>query len=898
MSRTSRALSLRHLPLLVTLALPVSPAAAAAQAAPRATRAPAPAPAPAPATRAVYLDDAGVVRWRDTREEVVLFGANYALPSSGDYRAAGYMNADRKRLIDEDLAHFVRMGWDGLRVAFWGDWQNADRAGNLIANDHLDLLDYLVAKARERGIYILFNPIHTYHAGWPDSMSASFPGFAAHTPKERLGTDSAAIAAQVNYLRQILAHVNPYTGMALAQEPAILFVEMINEPVHHPEDMAGSVRYIDALADAVRAAGSKAILFHNVSQDFAIAPAIRDSKAQGASFGWYPTGLNSGRELRGNYLRTVDAYPNLHLPALARMPRVVYEFDSADQLTGYMYPAMARTFRAGGVQFAAMFAYDMLRTASRNLGWQTHYLNLVYTPRKAMSAVIAAEAMRRLPRMQDYGAYPRNTRFGPFRVSYEEDLGEMAAADAFLYTGTTSTVPPQPSRLRRVAGHGSSPVVTYDGAGAYFLDRVREGVWRLEVLPDAVPVDDPFEMPNLDRIVTRAMYRTWPMRITLPDLGAAFSVEAITAGNAEPTRAIDGRFAVRPGVYVLGARGRVDRATLPPYVGRLRFDEYHAPLPDSLGTRVAVAAAPQSVVGHALDVTARVVSDVAPDSVTLWLRRVGVSWFRPFRMQRASAHAYRASVPPDSLGEGAYEYVVGVRHGDSTTTYPDGIRRGPWDWDFHARDAWRTTIVRPDAPLRLLDPARDAARLAFTRLGDAGRQGIFRVVPSSATGELALRLTLPVDARGESPADYTASLVIDDRIGARGRAMEGASALRVVARGVGARQQAHVTLVEVDGTSWSTAITVDSAWSARTIALTDFRIARSAKLPAGFPGHWNYWLEPPAGRGGAGDRLRPVKIERVQLSLRPEPGVRARPDGYGVEVESITLLFGGADVGR
>src|SRR5687768_12131766 len=151
----------------------------------------------ADAQRTVFVDPAGVIRWRDTREEVTLFGANYALPSSSDYRAAGYLTKDRKRLIDQDVAHFARMGWNGLRVAFWGDWQNADRAGNLIVNDHLDLADYLIARARERGIYILFNPIHTYNAGWPDAIRDTFPGFAAHVPKDRLGTDSAAIAAQV-----------------------------------------------------------------------------------------------------------------------------------------------------------------------------------------------------------------------------------------------------------------------------------------------------------------------------------------------------------------------------------------------------------------------------------------------------------------------------------------------------------------------------------------------------------------------------------------------------------------------------------------------------------------------------------------------------------------------------
>src|SRR5881394_929331 len=132
------------------------------------------------ASRAVYLDNQGVVRWKDDRQEVALFGANYVLPTASDYRAAGYLHADRKKMIDEDMAHFARMGWDGLRLTFWGDWEASDSAGNLIA------------RARERGIYMLFSPIQLYSSNWPDALqdsSALPPGFGRRFGKARMGTD-------------------------------------------------------------------------------------------------------------------------------------------------------------------------------------------------------------------------------------------------------------------------------------------------------------------------------------------------------------------------------------------------------------------------------------------------------------------------------------------------------------------------------------------------------------------------------------------------------------------------------------------------------------------------------------------------------------------------------------
>ena len=98
----------------------------------------------------VFLDNDGIIRWVEDSTEVALFGANYCLPSACDYRAASYFTDDLKAEIRKDLAHFSRMGWDALRICFWGDYQNSDSLGNLVNNEHLNLMHFLVAEAKKR----------------------------------------------------------------------------------------------------------------------------------------------------------------------------------------------------------------------------------------------------------------------------------------------------------------------------------------------------------------------------------------------------------------------------------------------------------------------------------------------------------------------------------------------------------------------------------------------------------------------------------------------------------------------------------------------------------------------------------------------------------------------------
>ena len=90
----------------------------------------------------------------------------------------------------------------------------------------LDRLDFLVAELKKRGIYIdlNLNVGRSYRAG--DSV----PDFERiRWAKGMTLYDPRLIQLQKEYAREILTHVNPYTGLAYRDDPAVAIVEILNE---------------------------------------------------------------------------------------------------------------------------------------------------------------------------------------------------------------------------------------------------------------------------------------------------------------------------------------------------------------------------------------------------------------------------------------------------------------------------------------------------------------------------------------------------------------------------------------------------------------------------------------------------------------------------------------------
>jgi len=131
-------------------------------------------------------------------------------------------------------ARLAKYGCNLVRIhhldAFWADPnifdKNFDNTQHLSA-EALDKLDYLIYQLKQRGIYIFMDLL-------VDRVFKKGDGVADYENVERGAKisgfyDPKIIELQKIYARDLLTHVNPYTGLRYIDDPAVVSAKLINE---------------------------------------------------------------------------------------------------------------------------------------------------------------------------------------------------------------------------------------------------------------------------------------------------------------------------------------------------------------------------------------------------------------------------------------------------------------------------------------------------------------------------------------------------------------------------------------------------------------------------------------------------------------------------------------------
>lgn len=481
----------------------------------------------------------GVLLYPDG-SEVALWGVNFQTALAWEYNGrlkhVGVpLTADAlKKVSDDNLAEIRAMGCKVIRLHLCpSDFSDAE--GNVHDSVYLDTLDYLMARANETGTYVYLTLIN-------DMGQRTFPdSFMTTRERDEWLTDPAFVDKTERFIRQFLAREGRYAKRRYANDPTIAVVEVMNEPGYPGwPDIAASPRFaasraafdawradkgLDAYPDAafrlwrhdtvatylarmcaaIRATGSKHPIIWNLNWPHFIESredifaAAAESPVDGISFCLYPGQQDTKNPFWANpvnlddknYLPFLDEnylqYDRLRWllgQRFANKAKVVYEFETFYTQNSFLYPAMARLFRALGAQIAPMWTYSLTPSAEFLSG--SHHLNLYCTPQKAASFAIASEVFRSTPRLTPYPTDGREElAFGDCAVSATRNISALYANGTLMHSRPLDRLPKAVSPdLRRILAVGGSPIVTYDGTGIYRATITDDAI-DLTINPDA-----------------------------------------------------------------------------------------------------------------------------------------------------------------------------------------------------------------------------------------------------------------------------------------------------------------------------------------------------------------------------------------------------------------------------
>ena len=806
------------------------------------------------------VDENGIIRWEPSGEEVKGFGVNYSAPFAHAYRSGEKLGLDIKAEIDKDLYHFSRLNFDLYRLHVW-DTEISDADGNLLQNEHLDAFDYLLSELKKREINFVITPIAYWGNGWPEPDEDT-PGFSNKYGKEGSLTNPKAVAAQQNYLTQFMNHVNPYTGIAYKNDPNLIAVEISNEPHHRgtPEEVK---EFINKLAKAIRDSGSQKPVFYNVTHSVHLADTYFKSDIQGGTFQWYPTGLGFKKEIPGNLLPNVNDYniPFSNAIENNNAAKLVYEFDAADVNKSYIYPAMARSFREAGIQIGTHFAYDPSFLAYANTEYNTHYMNLNYTPHKALGLMIAGEIFHHNKLGEDQGTYPENLKFGDFLIQYEDDLAVYNSAEKFIYTNSNAEKPKAISELREIAGHGSSEVIEYDGKGAYFLDKLEEGVWRLEVMPDPFLIQDPFGNNSLEKTIAVIRYNLNEMKIAIPGLAGNFEFQQINIAESEVQEAEAGEISISPGTYLLTQKGQ--NFDIKNYKGdfRLELDNFVAVEESVERTYVLHEAVNAAEANQSFSIDAEIVSNEVINKAEIWFQN-GNS-YEAVEMKAENQYDYSANVPQNLMVPGILTYRIILETTNGKRTFPGDVSGSPENWDFYSEDVYSTRIYDKGSAISVFDASMDADMVVHS--WKPGNQ----IVPlNSVEDEFQVRLdelfSEDIENKNATPIyDYSFRFNFQNKI--RVRLPRDQKELIIKARNLkSGTEKLQVALLVKNGSAFGKVIELDNHLKEIRIKLDELKPVKTITLPRPYPGFLPYYFEHQNPQD-----FDLQKVEALQFSIGP-----------------------------
>ena len=453
--------------------------------------------------------------------------------------------------------------------------------------------------------------------------------------------------------------------------------------------------------------------------------------------------------------------------------------------------------------------------------------------------------------------------------------------------------------MEHVAGSGNSPVVKYDGTGAYFLDKLPNGTWRLEVMPDVVWTSDPFAPASPKRRVAVIQWNQRAMTINLSDLGPSYRLFPINDGNRHEAKSSERTVQVKPGTYLLispsvehaltddlqkvlqGGETTVSFGVTK--IGGIRLIEFAAPPPTVDKLYVLHKPLTEVSEGSPLEVTATIVGPNEPTSVEVRVLGQGRRGAETIPMTRGNGFSYTATISP---GQNYIRYYIVVRTANERRTYPGDVDGEPSEWGFDWRKTYDVPVIPKGAPLYLFESTADANDLSRTWLPGAGN------VPTGQAGLAELRIPVQQlivpdneNPNGAKVADYSMRFFFGQKISGRRGELPGRQRLVVSGRGLNDKPcPIQVALITKGGQAYGATIILPQSQGEITISISDLKPVKLVTLPRPYPTFLPYFFE-----SGTQPAFNIGDSDTLQISIGPGLSEEESKKPQGIVIRSVRL---------
>ncbi|HVE60227.1 MAG TPA: hypothetical protein VNA26_00290, partial [Chitinophagaceae bacterium] len=430
--------------------------------------------------------------------------------------------------------------------------------------------------------------------------------------------------------------------------------------------------------------------------------------------------------------------------------------------------------------------------------------------------------------------------------------------------------------LSRIAGVGTSPLIHYDGTGAYFLDKLEEGVWRLEVMPDVIYIRDPFERASPKKEVTAIKWVTNQMQINLDDLGAEFSIKGLNEGNNVSASANNYISRISPGAYLLTRKG-ISFSAKKNAIGAIGLNEFVAP--PSSQTEIVVRHIPFPEVSAAKPFTiSAIISGVDTGRVSVQLNKLGGALFRNIPMKK-TGYEYAAEVPADIVTSGQLQYRIIIQEGSNYAIYPGNIKSNPFAWDNYQFDNYKTNVAAENSSLELYNASTDQTIHVLPH----SRRGFqTSYISGPNTGSLVFKLAITETRQNEIMGFQT---FIGDKI--KPRVSEANTFDKVILRARATAplgMKVKILLVDKHGSGFSSTVSVTDHFQDIELPFTALKNDAALLLPRPYPEFQPLYFKSSA----KNEKFSLSDMGKIEITTGPSFN-SSIDKTYSLEIESVKL---------